>query len=224
MPALTEAGLLSFRQIRRCVSHGSEHGYGISDPASGRRDLEDVAEILSAASESDPFVAWMLPDTQSRQRRVREILLFVLSRLDADRHCYVADQGAAVWVPPGGWRMSTWHELQAIPDLARTAGRSLPRALYGSAVLDEHHPEAPLHWYLEALGVVPGNQGRGIGSRLVKARLERCDAERWPAYLETANARNLGLYERLGFTVSEEFHLRRGPSMWTVWREPMTGT
>jgi hypothetical protein len=53
--------------------------------------------------------------------------------------------------------------------------------------------------------------------------LERCDAESWPAYLETANARNLVFYERLGFRVSEEFDLRRDTRIWTMWREPMTG-
>jgi ribosomal protein S18 acetylase RimI-like enzyme len=190
-------------------------------------DLENVADILSAASENDPFVVWMFPDTQSRRRRVRQIFLFVLSRLDADRHCYVADQGAAVWVTPGAWKMSSWQELQAIPGLARAAGRSLPRALYGGAVLDQHHPKEPLHWYLEALGVAPGYQGRGIGSRLVEPMLERCDAERWPAYLETANARSLAFYERLGFRVSEEFGQRRGPRrpggprIWAMWRKPM---
>jgi GNAT superfamily N-acetyltransferase len=187
-------------------------------------DVEHAADILSAASENDPFVAWMFPESQSRRRRVRQIfLLFVLSRFQVDRHCYIADHGAAVWVAPGAWKMSTWQELQAIPGLARTAGRSLPRALYGGAVLEQHHPEEPLHWYLEAMGVAPGYQGRGIGSRLVEPMLERCDAESWPAYLETANARNLGLYERLGFRVSEDFQLRRGPRMWTMWREPMTG-
>ena len=57
------------------------------------------------------------------------------------------------------------------------------------------------HYYLFALGVLPGEQGKGAGRGLLEPMLERVDTERMPAYLETQCARNVPLYERLGFDV-----------------------
>jgi hypothetical protein len=51
--------------------------------------------------------------------------------------------------------------------------------------------------------------------------LERCDRERLPAFLEPSTPRNRALYERHGFTVTEEFRLgRSAPPQWRMWREP----
>ena len=71
-----------------------------------------------------------------------------------------------------------------------------------------HHVPGP-HWDLSAIGVDPSRQGEGIGSALMAPVLERADAQRMPAYLETATARNVLLYERLGFVVLEELTLPR---------------
>jgi hypothetical protein len=40
------------------------------------------------------------------------------------------------------------------------------------------------------------------------------------AYLEPSRASNIDFYARHGFRVLEEIRLARGPSMWTMWRDP----
>jgi GNAT superfamily N-acetyltransferase len=185
-------------------------------------DIDRVADILAGAFENDPFMTWMLPEAETRRARVRQIFKrLVLSRLARDRDCYLTEHGAAVWGPPGAWRMSTGWQVRTFPALVRTTGRRLPRAAYGTAIVERHHPTEPAHWYLEALGVRPGHQGQGIGSTLMEPMLDRCDADTVPAYLETTTERNLVFYERLGFGVREEFDLRRGPHVWTMWRDPL---
>jgi ribosomal protein S18 acetylase RimI-like enzyme len=57
------------------------------------------------------------------------------------------------------------------------------------------------HYYLFALGVRPDQQGRGVGTSLIKPTLERATIEARPIYLETQSPENVGLYERLGFAV-----------------------
>ena len=42
-------------------------------------------------------------------------------------------------------------------------------------------------------------QGAGYGTELMKHALQRCDADRKLAYLESSNPRNTPFYERLGF-------------------------
>jgi len=85
--------------------------------------------------------------------------------------------------------------------------------------IEARHPHER-HYYLPVIGIRPEWQGRGFGSALLRPILERCDREVTPAYLETANPANLGLYERHGFAVRERLDLRDGLRVWTMLRIP----
>ncbi len=105
--------------------------------------------------------------------------------------------------------------------MLRVAGIETWKVVAMNARAEQHHPETP-HWYLALLGVDPAAQGRGYGPHLTRPILDRCDAERTPAYLETGTERNVTLYRGLGFEVSDEFDLPRGgPPVWCMWREPI---
>jgi GNAT superfamily N-acetyltransferase len=122
---------------------------------------------------------------------------------------------------PGGSRLaSNSGHFLALPE----RGPPSSSAISGTATLEWHHPDEPAHWYLEALGERSAHQGQGIGTRLLEPVLATCDADRLPAYLDTATERNLVFYQRLGFQVHEEFDLGNGPHIWTMWREPLAGT
>jgi GNAT superfamily N-acetyltransferase len=77
------------------------------------------------------------------------------------------------------------------------------------------------HWYLAILGVHPSMQGRGVGSSLVRPILKRADADGLHCYLETAQPKNVPLYEHLGFKVIvDEVEPKSGVRFWTFLREP----
>ena len=58
---------------------------------------------------------------------------------------------------------------------------------------------------------------------LLKARLDRLDADGVPAFLETATEANVRLYSRHGFEVIGEYNAPPdGPKNWAMWREPRT--
>ena len=91
-------------------------------------------------------------------------------------------------------------------------------------VMDKAHPTDRPHAYLWFLGVTPEAQGHGIGSRLLKAKLDRLDVENMPAFLETATERNVALYRRHGFDVLSEYRpAPDAPRMWAMWREAAGG-
>jgi predicted acetyltransferase len=82
------------------------------------------------------------------------------------------------------------------------------------------HPEEP-HWYLAAIGSDPQVRGTGYGNALLRSRLDRCDADGAPAYLESSNPDNIPYYLRFGFEVTGEIVMPGGgPSMWPMWRRP----
>jgi predicted N-acetyltransferase YhbS len=100
-------------------------------------------------------------------------------------------------------------------------GRRLGLALRSRMRIEGKHPSRPGHFYLAIVGVEPGSQGRGLGSRLMFPILSEADAGGVAAYLEASTPRSRLLYERHGFEVAEEIRLpRRGPAIWRMWREP----
>jgi ribosomal protein S18 acetylase RimI-like enzyme len=136
--------------------------------------------------------------------------------------CFVTHGGAggSVWVPPGRWKLSPLAQLRLAPAMAVALGTRLPQTLRALNTIEAHHPHQP-HYYLAFVGLEPELQGRGIGSRLLRPVLERCDRERMPAYLEASSPRNRALYLRHGFEVTGEFcYPKNGPPSWPMWREP----
>ena len=89
------------------------------------------------------------------------------------------------------------------------------------ALMESKHPHEP-HWYLATLGTAVEQQGKGVGSALMRPVLDHCDAEGIPCYLESSKERNVPFYRRHGFEVVEEVPLSGdGPMLWTMWREPV---
>jgi ribosomal protein S18 acetylase RimI-like enzyme len=108
--------------------------------------------------------------------------------------------GALVATPPG-------HHPLPPPPLARRL-LSLAVQGWGTArrwgeifeALQLLHPPDP-HWYLGTLGVDPVQQGRGVGTALLRTWLRSVDREAGSVYLETDRERNVSWYEREGFCV-----------------------
>ncbi|MGH2417314.1 MAG: GNAT family N-acetyltransferase [Candidatus Limnocylindria bacterium] len=176
-------------------------------------EIPDLAAVLASAFARDPFYVFLAGDAPERGQRMRDgwsgILRYGSARLS---HTYTTDDhaGVALWLPPGYGGPSLLDSLRQMPALARLAGWRRLRTI-GDAVasLEEHrhrHVARP-HFYLSAIGVEPARQGEGVGTALMLPVLGRCDQEGIPAYLETAVARNVLLYERLGFDVVEEMDL-----------------
>jgi GNAT superfamily N-acetyltransferase len=189
-----------------------------------RGDVEALAGLLARAFQDDPVMVWLCPD----DHRLRRLTLLYETFL---RHFYVrlgatdvavgdgVPMGAAVWCPPGTWRVSPLRTLVALPGLLRALGPHLRRGAAYEAAVDPVHPRAS-HWYLALLGTDPVAQGQGIGSALLRPRLAACDRQGLPAYLESSSERNARLYARWGFEVLQEISLPGGPTERAMWREP----
>lgn len=193
-----------------------------------RADVRQLATVLARAFRNDPPLAWLLPDPATRLDRMTRMFATVigvealhLGGVDVVR-CGEQVAGGAVWLPPGHWQPDLIEKLKGAPSYARalaaTAGRA---ARYGRA-LDRARPKAP-HWYLKAIGVDPGWQGRGVAGLLLRSRLERIDAAGQPAFLE-AGKDGVPLYERFGFTPVGELSMPPGaPPLTAMWRAPAAG-
>lgn len=190
-----------------------------------KSDVKALARTLGRAFYDDPIMRWMLPDDAQRAKGLPRMFATMA------RHHFLAGGGAevaqngsigaaALWDPPGRWKQSGLVEMRMMPGFIWAFRRRVWAGREVSELVKRTHPEEP-HWYLAVIGSDPSVRGAGFGQALMRSRLDRCDAEHAPAYLESSNPDNVPYYQRFGFEVTGEIKLPDGgPSMWPMWRAP----
>lgn len=105
----------------------------------------------------------------------------------------------------------------------RAGPRCMARLLRLDQFLRSHHPHRP-HFFLAVLGVEPAQQGRGLGSALLRSLSARADAAGMPCYLETDREAAMRLYMAHGYQVTGEHVLGAldGVRFWLMERPPVT--
>jgi GNAT superfamily N-acetyltransferase len=186
-------------------------------------DADALATTLARAFEDDPVTLHLFPNAAHRRRVLPRYFSVLLRRafLPTGEVWTTAatPAGGAMWTPPSH-RRPGWRDMARLAPMVSVIGRRLPTAVRVMQAVERHHPPTP-HWYLAVLGTDPPQQGRGIGSALLEPVLDRCDAERVPAYLESSKESNVPFYARHGFEVTRTLDLpARGPRLWLMWREP----
>ncbi len=171
-------------------------------------------------------MAWIFPSEPMRRRQLPALFAVTMRGISLRREgteiMTSADSvlGGAIWVPPGAWLPSAWQQLRSLPGFARALRSRFVAAGQTYNEIGRRHPRQP-HWYLSGIGTDPPVQGTGVGSALMRSRLERCDTDGLPAYLESSKEGNVPFYQRLGFKVSSEIRISGGgPRLWLMWRDP----
>jgi len=194
--------------------------------AFSRADLKPAGLMMARAFHDDPLMAWIFPDPQVRRRRLPRFFAASMRgtglRHEGTEVMLVGGQiaGCATWLPPQAWIPPLWQQLIALPGYIRTLGSRLGVASESYGLMQTLHPRSA-HWYLAGIGTDPPLQGTGIGTALMRSRLDRLDTAGIPAYLESSKESNVPFYERLGFRVTRELRIPGGgPLLWLMWREP----
>jgi ribosomal protein S18 acetylase RimI-like enzyme len=184
-------------------------------------DLPALLETMRSGFDADPLYRWLYPDPRQRTVALGETFELMLDRGISRGHVRCTDdhRAVAIWAEPGvallfdgdmgSWLQRLRHQAPAVVDDAVAA----------MAACGGHVPQAT-HWTLHSLVVHAERQGRGLGSALLRATLTVVDATGGLAYLESSNARNLAVYERVGFRVAAEVPIAGGPTMRPMLREP----
>jgi GNAT superfamily N-acetyltransferase len=191
-----------------------------------KRDVRALSGVLGRAFYDDPVTMWMVPDNDARATGLpRAFATMARHHFLAGGGAEVATRdgvigGATLWDPPGRWKTSRREEWLMKPGFIwafRSRARSSEQLV---EIMKEKHPEEP-HWYLMLIGSDPTVRGAGFGQRLMRSRLDRCDDEHAPAYLEASKSDLVPYYSRFGFEVTGEIQLPDGgPKLWPMWRNP----
>lgn len=209
--------------------HGLE-GRGMSNARLATADdVPQLSRAIARAFFDDPVAAWSCQSNSFRPHVLERFHGTRLRQLIARGEVWTTDElkSAALWAPPGLWNTTLREDIQ----LARSIYQ--PRVLVHPVVLarspmvalaltgiERKHPTGPEHWYLAVVATDPESQGHGLGGVVLSPILDQCDRDGVGAYLESSKETNIAYYARLGFRVTEEHRLPRGPSVWAMWRDP----
>jgi GNAT superfamily N-acetyltransferase len=174
--------------------------------------IKPAARVLSRAFQNSPVFQYLLPDVLERENKLHYLFEMVIRAGLRYGEVYATSDNLeviAVWsISAKGDNMSLWRMLRAGSyTLAFRYRRDFYRRqpVVTRFITAAHNRNAPFrHWFLEAVGVDPIYHGKGYASVLLKPMLARIDRENLPCYLDTAEEKNVMIYQHYGFQVLEE--------------------
>jgi ribosomal protein S18 acetylase RimI-like enzyme len=182
-----------------------------------------VTDIITRAFADDPLLNWIALQDGRRMRRIGRLVNTSVELFMPLGETFIgADgKGCALWVKPSAPAFPLWQTARVLAMLGMVAGfRRLPEMMEFYRQFESLAPPEPAY-HLFYLAVLPEARRQGMGSALLQPILEKCDAERIPAYLENSNSANLKLYERHGFRLTRQWRIAdNGPSIWCMYRSP----
>jgi len=176
-----------------------------------KMQIKEMGKLLSQAFQDGPVYVYCIPDTEEREKKLHVLFeIFIKYALKYGKVYATSEdlEGVILSMDSTSGSMSMWRMI-------RCGGWKLPfklgfKFLKRIGVIDEiTEPKrdkiAPKpHSYLLNIGVLPSEQGKEHGGKLLRYYLKEVDDKGFPCYLETAKKENLSLYEHFGFQVIDE--------------------
>jgi ribosomal protein S18 acetylase RimI-like enzyme len=185
--------------------------------AAAPTDRLKVALTLAAAFHDDPVFGWFFPDADQRRAHLPE-LFARLYDVDMRFGSVVRSPGfeaTSFWRAPGKAATPSSVFMRHMPALLRLFGTRIGRLMAVSSAIEAHMPKEPF-WYAHFVAVRPAAQHQGWGRAMMQGGIARAAADGVPVYLETARIENVVFYQGLGFTVTGEWDVPKGPHFWSL--------
>lgn len=192
------------------------------------QDAATAAGLIAGAFHVLDVSAWLVPDPDERTSVLTDNFLIFVDHARIHGEIHLIDDAvgqpvaAAVWFPQPTGPTPPPGNYDA--RLADVCGPATPRFHVLDQMFADSHPDSFPQHYLAYLATRPDQQGRGLGSTLLRHHHRRLDDDTVPAFLHASCARSRDLYARQGYEcLGDPFHLPDGPPMWPMWREPANG-
>lgn len=185
-------------------------------------DVDAASMLLARGFHDDPLWAWAFSDEERRLVQQQAFWRFCVE--EAIRYPWTflaaADRTTTCWIPPDGTELSAEGAERFEPLLAELLGAGAAPVIELFETLDANHPHDEPHFYLSLFATEPTARGNAYGQALLQHNLALIDQQGASAYLESSNPRNIGMYERHGFTVVHRVSGPAGcPDFAGLWRD-----
>lgn len=169
-----------------------------------RSDFQIIHEIITASFQQDPQLNWLL-EFSSHKNKLSILARYIIEDGFNNGQIYITNdnQGIAIWKTQRKGRFS-WKQIALDLDFLFKMGiRCSIRNLMSIENTNQHFPKIGPFYYLYILAVHPLAQGKGLASQLMNPVVERCNNLHIPIFLETGNRRNVDIYKRKGFQLTD---------------------
>ena len=183
--------------------------------------LAVLGSLFGRAFVNEPMMCWPMGEGRDAAERFTRCFSFFLEIVLQLGLVWESGPGlgAAVWIPNGQferWDDHPWNQPR-IRALADDGGERYDEFWRW---VDSRSPQEP-SLQLDSIAVDPSAQGRGYGSALIRHGLARARRAGIGAFLSTGTERNVAIYSRCGFHVTERVQSPGGgPNIWFMRWDP----
>jgi ribosomal protein S18 acetylase RimI-like enzyme len=171
-----------------------------------RKDKLRVVQLLGASFINNQSVNYIVRQDHKRKKRIVALMDYSFEICHRFGEVWLSEDrvGAALILYPQLKHtnlQSIWLDIKLI-STAIGIGRVF-RALRRESQIQAKHPKGPVA-YLWFIGIDPGAQRQGIGTRLLQELIIRSEQEYLPLLLETSTVTNLPWYQQFGFNIYDQ--------------------
>ena len=182
------------------------------------REAEAVIDLYLTAFADEAVISWALPDPETRYSYLEENSRPALAAAVESGLVILAASpsgelaGASSWIP-----QDPADSDESEPEVLDGDTPARRMAAAGRATQDRR-PDVP-HLLLSSMATAPMHRGRGAGSAMITAGVDRGAQLGLPIYLEASTPGSRRLYERFGFRDhGEPISLpENGPMLQPMW-------
>lgn len=182
-------------------------------------DEATVVNILTKSFVNDPHLKWML--AQSRNPNKLKILMsYMFHETIRIGNIYLTEDktATALWKSEKQEKFTFEYVKRNLGFLFKIGVKTVYRILSNEKYTHDQYPTIGKYCQLYIIGVLPQSQGKGYASSLMNPVLEEMDQKSIPVYLETANAKNVPIYRKKGFTMYNTW-FKKGLQLFYMRRE-----
>lgn len=171
-----------------------------------RKDKQVIKQVMAESFKNDPCIMWLTEQT-SRKDKVDVIVDYMVDETLEDGSIYITHDNSAVALWKTGKKEKfTWKFItRNFSFLIKMGIRCVIRNLKNKENITRHFAKSRNFCYLYAIGVMPQSQGLGLASKLMNPVIEVCKTINLPLFLETANTKNVAIYQKKGFVITDTF-------------------
>lgn len=168
-------------------------------------DKAVVVNILTQSFDDNKSFNTVLKQDHKKQHKLRKIFEYQFDLCYKYGRVYLSDdkKACALILFPDIQKKTFADILSEIRLLLTLGIRVIKKSISRKAKIKEAHPSTNIY-YLLFMGVYPDQQGKGLGSKLLKSIIEESEQLDRPICLETYLDKNIALYQKFGFSIYDE--------------------
>jgi ribosomal protein S18 acetylase RimI-like enzyme len=169
-------------------------------------DKSRLVDILTQSFKDNRSVNYIIKQDKYKLQRIDELMNYSFKLGNKFGKTYVSNDrnACAIVIYPDRKRTTSKSMLWDIQFILKSIGiGNIRKAIKREAAIKKFHPEIPFT-YLWFIGTEPSEQGKGIGTALMKKIISESEKLNRPIYLETSTESNIPWYQKFGFKIYQE--------------------